>query len=332
MVSHDANFSDEQHQLAEVSGDLFGSVNPTARLRELWDGEAPRDRKVWQQLAELGLTGIGVPGRHGGMDGGPADLVMVLEQAGRHLLPEPLADTVAVIAPTLVEGGGDLAATWLPRIAAGDAIGALSFDGMPHVLDVDEADLILVERQNTVWIAEAVPDAQRIRSEDGSRRRFRRPKLTGTMLGGTELLEDARTRAIAASAAQLVGVMDAMVEQCVAYAKVRQQFGTPIGAFQAVQHKLASMFVLVESARGASRHAARVLHRGDDARHAAHVAKAAAADAHRVVNAEALQIFAGIGFTWEHDLHLWLKRGLALEVEHGGAREHRRALVALLLD
>ncbi len=333
MVTRDANFSDEQHQLADVAGDLFSSINPTSRLRALWDGEAPRDRKVWLQLAELGLTGIGLPARHGGMEGGPADLVMVLEQAGRCLLPEPLAETVAVIAPTLVDAGGDLAATWLPRIAAGEAIGALAFDGMPHVLDVDDADLILVERQNTVWIAEGGAAATRVRSEDGTRRRFRRPELTGTMLGGADLLEAARTRAVAASAAQLVGLMDALVVQCVDYAKIRQQFDTPIGAFQAIQHKLATMFVLVESARGAARHAARTLHRGGkDAHEAAHVAKAAAAEAHRLVNAEALQIFAGIGFTWEHDLHLWLKRGLALEVEHGGAREHRRALASHLLD
>ncbi len=335
-VGRDANFTDEQHQLAEVAGDLFAQVTPTTRVRELWDAEGPRDRKAWEQLAELGLAGIGVPDRFGGMEGGPADLVMVLEQAGRHLVPEPLDLTVAVAVPVLVAAGGSAATTWLPRIARGEAVATLALDGMPLVRDLDDADLVLVERSNTLWLVEGpvpVDDELRVRSEDGARRLFRRPELTGSMLGGQDLVELARTRATAANAALLVGVMDALVEQCVDYAKVRQQFGQPIGAFQAVQHKLATMFVEVESARGAVRHAARLLHRDDPGvQDAVHVAKAAAATAHRLVNGEALQAFAGIGFTWEHDLHLWLKRGLALEQEFGGDRTHRRAVAAGLFD
>ncbi len=334
----DANFTEEQHALAQVAGEVFAAANPPARVRQLGERAEPRDRKVWRQLADVGLTGIGVPEEHGGLGGDAADLALVLEQAGRHLLPEPLTATIAVAVPVLVAAGGDAADHWLPRIAAGDAtatlaIAPLAGDEVPYVLDVDDADIVLVERENTLWLDRPVDDAERVRSEDGTRRRFRRPALRGELLGGREVLEEARMRMLAARAAELVGVADALVDQCVGYAGIRRQFDTPIGAFQAIQHVLANAFVSVESARGAVRHAIRrIALGGDDRHHATHVAAAAAAATHRRVNTDALQVHAGIGFTWEHDLQLWLKRGLSLEAELGPVRRHREALAAKLFD
>ncbi|MFT5222833.1 MAG: alkylation response protein AidB-like acyl-CoA dehydrogenase [Glaciecola sp.] len=326
-MPRDANYSDEQHQLAQVCDGLFASINPTSRVRALWGAPEPRERLVWKQIAQVGLTGIGVPESLGGIGGDANDLVMVLEAVGRHLVPEPVAATVAVMVPTLVSVGGAVADEWLPRLLAGEATATLSFAQNPHLMDADDADLILVERESTLWLDTRVPHAVRLRSEDGSRRVFARPDLRGQMLGGADLLEEARMRSTAATAAELVGVCDALVEQCVQYARVRTQFGTAIGGFQAIQHLLANMFVAVESARGAVRHAARRLAAAEsDAGHAASIAKAAAAKAHRRVNTDALQLFGGIGFTWEHDLHLWLKRGLALEAQDGTERDHRRRI------
>ena len=332
-TTRDANFTDEQHQLAEVASELFATVNPSSRVRALGEEPGARDRKVWKRLAEMGLTGIGVPVEQGGMGGDARDLVMVLEQAGRHLLPEPLAATVAVAVPVLAASDDPDAGDLLAAIGSGESLATISFEDVPHVLDVDDAELVLAERENTLWLDGPAAEATRLRTEDASRRAFTRPDLRGRLLGTADLLAEARLRSTAATAAELVGVCAGLLDQCVDYAKVRRQFDTPIGAFQAVQHVLADLFVAVESARGAVRHAARAVALGtEDRRLAVHIAKAAANDAHERVNRDALQVFGGIGFTWEHDLHLWLKRGLALAAQDGHAREHRAAVAAALLD
>jgi alkylation response protein AidB-like acyl-CoA dehydrogenase len=133
--------------------------------------------------------------------------------------------------------------------------------------------------------------------------------------------------AAAATAAELVGVADGMFQQTVEYAKVREQFGRKIGSFQAVQHKLAETFLMVESAKAAVYYAAYALAKDlpDAAVHVS-VAKAYAGDAERKANYESLQLHGGIGFTWEHDLHLWLKRGRALEAAYGDSDWHRRRI------
>src|SRR4029077_1526439 len=128
-------------------------------------------------------------------------------------------------------------------------------------------------------------------------------------------------------AAELVGVAGAMLDTTVAYVQQREQFGRKVGSFQAVQHKLAEVLLLVESARNAVYYAAYALaNELPDARVAVSVAKAYAGDAERRANQEALQLHGGIGFTWEHDLHLWLKRGRALEMQYGDADWHRRRI------
>jgi alkylation response protein AidB-like acyl-CoA dehydrogenase len=135
------------------------------------------------------------------------------------------------------------------------------------------------------------------------------------------------------AAALLNGVALALLDQTLAYVKVRQQFGVPVGSFQAVKHKLASVYSTLESSRAAAQLAAHALATDQpDADTACLVAKAAAAQAEFLANDEALQCHAGIGFTWEHDLHFWLKRGRALEHVFGSAREHRAAIAAALLD
>lgn len=330
-----AGFSDEQLALRDVASDLFDKVNPPSRIRELSDGRR-RDRDVWHQLAQVGLTAIGVPEEHGGLGGDARDLVLVLEQAGRTCLPEPLVETVATVVPTLVAAGGDTAATWLPRLAVGEATATVWFEDTPFVADADDADVTVVEQDGELFLVErgGLTDLRQVTTEDGTRRLFRaEPDLSGAVrLGGADLADEAATRLVGAVSAVLVGVCQRLLDESVAYAKVRRQFDVPIGSFQAVQHKLASMFVAVESARGAVRHGARRIALGaDDATHAARVAKAAAGEASRLVNAEALQIHGGIGFTWEHDLHLWLKRGLALETAHGDTRTQRRMIAGDLL-
>jgi alkylation response protein AidB-like acyl-CoA dehydrogenase len=272
------------------------------------------------------------------MGGDEVDLALVLEEAGRACLPEPLVETVAVAVPLLAEAGTDeQRREWLPRIAGGDAIVSVQLGGAPFAVDADVADLLLIE-----WAAElyAVPRGRftttRVRSEDGTRRLFEVDADMTTemsMAGGQLEAGEALRRGAAASAAVLNGIAGRLLEMTLVHVKSRKQFDRPVGSFQAVKHKLAGAHVMVESSRAAAWYAAYALARKlPDRLVAASVAKAAAGEAERVANTEALQCHGGIGFTWEHDLHLWLKRGKALEAAYGSAAEHRRKLAEHVFD
>jgi alkylation response protein AidB-like acyl-CoA dehydrogenase len=330
------DFSDEQYAIRDVAREVFEREWSPARLRERWDSPEPGDGRVWKALAEIGILGLTVPEDHGGLGGNEIDLVLVLEEAGRAGIPDPLVETVAVAAPLLAgRAGDDIAAGWLDRIASGDAVATVQLAGIPYAVEADVADFVLLQRADELHL---VPKervrATRVVSEDRARRLFtvKAGVSPETQVSSeSAAVESAVARGAGATASVLNGVSLRLLEMSVAHVKDRHQFGRPIGSFQAVKHKLATMHVAVESARSAAWYAAYALATGrPDAVLAAHVAKAAAADASALVNGEALQLHGGIGFTWEHDLHLWLKRGKALEAAYGSAGEHRRAVAAHL--
>ncbi|MBW3661703.1 MAG: acyl-CoA/acyl-ACP dehydrogenase [Actinobacteria bacterium] len=334
--------TEEQHALREMARDLFAAASPPKRLRALWDGE-DRGRDVWKRLADAGLTGLTVPQEHGGGGGGFREVVLVLGEAGYAALPEPLLETVAVGVPLLTEiarlaeetPGGAWAHGWLERIAAGDAIVTVQLGGAPYVVDADVADLLLTEIEGSLF---ALTDfgAEPVVTEDRARRLFDAHAIVDSRSAVTHrpaILEPARDRGAVGTAALQTGIARRLLDTTVEYARTRQQFGQPIGAFQAVQHQLADVHVALTAAGGAVWHAAGAIDDdGPDRAHAAAVAKAAANDAASLANRVALQLHGGIGFTWEHDLHLWLKRGLALQQAYGSAREHRRRIAADLFD
>ena len=323
-------FTDEQAALREMSRDMFATLYPPSRLRELWEG-AERDPQAWRTMAGAGLTGLLIPQEQGGFGGTAVDLLVVLEEAGGALVPDPLADTAAVAVAGLLDAPQAVAQRWLPAIASGDALVAVQLDGQPFVGDADMADLLLVQRGDRLEAVDRDGFAcTRVQTEDRTRRLFAVDPGAGTPAGpAAPALRIGRL----ATAAQLNGIAAALLEQTLAYAKVREQFGVPIGSFQAVKHKLASVFATLESSRAAAQLAALALATDQpDADTACLVAKAHAARAQALANTEALQCHAGIGFTWEHDLHFWLKRGRALEHAFGSPREHRAAIAAALLD
>jgi alkylation response protein AidB-like acyl-CoA dehydrogenase len=327
----DFDFSPEQYMLRDTVRDLLRRECTPAEVRAAWASPTGRSQERWRKLAELGVVGLTIPEEHGGAGMDEVDLVLVLEEAGRSLLPEPLLETTAVGAPLLARAGSDaLRSRWLPRIASGEAGVTVGLAGSPYVADAT-ADLVILEREGALHaVTQDRLTLQPLRSMDGARRLF---AVTAELGDDTVLStspEDARwafDHAAAATAAELVGVAGAMLDMTVGYVKQREQFGRKIGSFQAVQHKLAETLMLVESARAAVYYAAWALATdAPDASIAASVAKAYASDAERRANAEALQLHGGIGFTWEHDLHLWLKRGKALELQHGDADLHRRRI------
>ena len=327
----DFDFSSEQYMLRDTVRDLLRRECTPEAVRAAWASDSGRSPQRWRKLAELGVVGLTVAEEHGGAGMDEVDLVLILEEAGRSVLPEPLLETTAVAAPLLQRAGSDaLRAQWLPRIAAGDATVTVGLAGSPYVADAT-ADLVVLERDGALHaVTQDRLTVRPLRSVDGARRLFAVTAELGDDTVLSSSAADARwafDHAAAATAAELVGVAGAMLDMTVAYVKQREQFGRRIGSFQAVQHKLAETLLLVESARAAVYYAAWALANDTpDASVAASVAKAYASDAERRANAEALQLHGGIGFTWEHDLHLWLKRGKALELQYGDADRHRRRI------
>ena len=325
------DFSEEQYMLRDAVRDFLSKESTPTEIRRIWDDPTGRSPQRWKKLAELGVVGLAIPEEFGGAGMNEVDLVLALEEAGRALLPEPLLESAAVAGPLLARAGTDAQkAEWLPKLASGDAVFSVGLAGQPYVQDAT-ADVVILERDGELHAAtQDRLTLTPLKSIDGARRLF---KVTAELDDATRMgpaegnAAWAFDHAAAATAAELVGIAGAMLEMTVAYAKEREQFGRKIGSFQAVQHKLAETYLLVESARNAAYYAAYALAEDlpDTSIHVS-VAKAFAADAERRANYEALQIHAGIGFTWEHDLHLWLKRGRALEAQYGDADWHRRRI------
>ena len=330
-------FTDDQRDLIAGARELFAGESTPAVVRAAWESEHGLDRRLWKAMADLGLVGLTVPEEHGGLGLDEVDLVGILEEAGRAIVPAPLLETTAVAVPLLVEAGTpEQQAAWLPRIAVGEAVAAVRLGGEPLVVAADVADVLLLEVDGALH---AVP-RDRVRlvaqpSIDPSRRLFAVEAdvdASTRMEGGDAEAARAFERGAAGTAALLDGIGARLVELSVAFALEREQFGRPVGSFQAVKHLLAETVLRTETARAASWYAAyAIAHDQPDLEEAVSIAKSNSTDAERLANTNALQVHAGIGFTWEHDLHLWLKRGKALEGTYGTASWHRARIAGRIL-
>ena len=361
----DFAFTDEQDALREgVRTVLDTECSPDAlRAFELADedGRAELARNRWAVLAELGAPALVVPEAADGLGLGDVDLVGVLEEAGRACLPEPLLETAALAAPTLAAllpdpaaaaalaalveddasfavGGVDVTADGLVSPTTVSADGTLR---TPRVVGArDVAILLLACRDaDSGWQLHAVPAASCTvhpmpalsSSRDLSIVHW--PLDSDTLLAygvaaeaAVSLLAD---RAAAGSAALLLGLADRMLAMTAVYAKERHQFGKPIGSFQAVKHHLADARVALEFARPATYRAAWSLATAQPTlSHDASMAKAMASDAADLAARVALQVHGAIGYTWECDLHFFMKRTWALSRAWGDAATHRRLVLA----
>jgi alkylation response protein AidB-like acyl-CoA dehydrogenase len=331
----DFDFTEEQYALRDTARDFFAGECPPSRVRARW-GDERHDNALWRKMADTGFVGLTVPEAHGGLGLDEVDLTLILHEAGRAALSDPLLETTAIAAPLLVEAGTEAQqAQWLPRIATGEAVVTVQLDGARLAVDADVAQLLLLERDGQLH---AVPrerfQATRQPCLDGARRVFTVEAETGDdtrMAGGAEAAAKAFDRGAAGTAAILGGISERLLEMTVAYVIQREQFGRPVGSFQAVKHKLAETMLLTEPSKAATWYAAYAIACDlDDRSEAASVAKSFATQAAAKASAEALQCHGGIGFTWEHDLHLWLKRGKALESSYGTAAAHRARLAEVV--
>jgi alkylation response protein AidB-like acyl-CoA dehydrogenase len=337
----DFGFDEDQLLFQTSVRDFLAKECTPEHVRAGWASETGRSPELWARLSALGVPGLLVPEAHGGMGLGEVDAVLVHEELGRAACAEPVVPTAAVAVPLLVEldrpGLSDL---WLERIAAGEAIAGVLCAPSPFVADAHVARLLLLQHGDEVHALE--PEQATLAGEDAddpSRRLF---SVAWTPRAQTRVAEGARGRALWAAAldrgalaasAQALGVCERLIELAAHYAGQRRQFGRPIGSFQAVKHMLANCKVALEYARPVVQRAAWSAARGDPGR-ALHVsmAKLAACGAATATARAALQVHGALGYTWEHDLHIWMRRAWSLEQEFGRSAFHRARVEQAILS
>lgn len=328
----DFTFTEEQRMFAETAKTLLADTCASARLRELMASDAPRDAARWQAIADNGLTQVLLPESVGGLGLAETDFALIAEAAGYAALPEPLVESAGVAAPML-------AAVFPEAPALGDpaATVAIQHPLNPFVADADQASLLLLNFKGETHVVEpAEVSLVRERSIDPFRRLFRvdwAPQRRTQMSQDPGLWDQALDRGALFAAAQGLGLAQRAVDLAAAYAKERTQFGKPIGSYQAVKHHLASAQVKIEFARPVVQAAAADIARADaHARARVSHAKIVALEAADVAARTALQAHGAMGYSWEVDVHLFVKRALALTYAWGGPAFHRARVAARVFN
>jgi alkylation response protein AidB-like acyl-CoA dehydrogenase len=305
---------DEQRQLAASVHDLLSDADVLSVARSWAAGDPAPGRELVARLAKVGVCGLAVPERFGGLGAGPVELVVVFEVLGRHAVPGPLVESFAVV-PAVLEGL-PVAGEWLPGLTKGDLATVTVAPHVPHALDADTAVVFVVDGR-TVYKGLV---GNRRDSVDSTRRLFEvdRGEPLGVAGQGFDL-------GVLCVAAQLVGLGRGLLDQASAYVRTRRQFGRPVGEFQAVKHQLANVLVALEFARPLV-HAAAVTRTPRDVS----AAKVASAGAAYLAARTALQVHGAVGYTLEYDLGRRLTKVRALREAWGTRSWHRaRVLEAL---
>ncbi len=360
-------FSEEQETLREFVRNFLEEKSPEADVREQMDTENGFDPDVWQQMSEqMGLQSLIIPEEFGGQGFGYVELIVILEEMGRALLCAPFFSSVVLAANTLIHCGDETAkGELLPQIAGG-TIATLAFteengkwdesgiamqasesengftlDGSKmYVLDGNTAEIILVAARtaNGVSLFRVDADADgltrtSLATMDQTRKQSKLDfsGTPATLIGeegkGWDTLSTVLDLAAVGLAAEQVGGAQMCLDMAVEYAKVRVQFGRPIGSFQAIKHKCADMLLEVESAKSAAYYAGWcAAEMNDELPSTASLAKAYCSEAYFHAAAENIQIHGGIGFTWEHPAHLYFKRAKSSELLFGDPTYHRELL------
>ena len=280
-------FTDDQLAFRDAARDLLEKECPPHAVRAAWDNEDGRVPGLWEKLVEMGLFELD-----------EVDSVLVLEETGRACVPEPVVEA------------------W----ACGMPNATLSVTGTPFALYADSVEVVVVQRGTDLVRATV---GERRASFDGSRRLFDvRPTDDVLPLEVAVVGE----RAAVAAAAQLVGLAQHMLDMSVAYVSQREQFGKPVGSFQAVKHHLADAALRLEFARPCVHRAAWSMEPTDVS-----LAKAQASEAALLAARKALQVHGAIGYTVEYDLHMWMKRAWALAACWGDAAWHRARITDAVL-
>jgi alkylation response protein AidB-like acyl-CoA dehydrogenase len=346
------DLSDDQVALRDGARDLLDDLASPPQVRAVVDGGGGVDGELWSAMSAQGWPLVALGEEQGGLGLGAVEVTVLLEEIGRHAAPAPVASTVLAL-DALTAGG----ATELVERLAGGAIGCVAWSRRRDALRVSERpDVRLTGRADPVPYApsaavavivaqsEAGPGLYAVDLDEVGRPprepAMDRTRETGWLdldatpairLGGADAVDRLLEHGAVYSCAEMLGGAARVLDLAVEYAKDRVQFDRPIGSFQAVKHRCADMLVDVEGMRSTTYWAAWCLAAGDpEGAVAASTAKIWCGDASKRVMASALQVHGGIGFTWEHDLHLFLKRAQLDQLAFGDSSFHRERLAALL--
>ncbi|HSF02285.1 MAG TPA: acyl-CoA dehydrogenase family protein [Solirubrobacterales bacterium] len=326
----DFGFNDEQQAIKETARELLAKRSPFEKVREAAESRA-YDDALWDEIRGLGWPGIAISQEHGGQGLGTVELAILCEELGYACAPTPFLSNAS--AGLLIEhaGSDEQRQRWLPGIASGEGRGAAAFEPRSNDLVPDAvgaAVLVLNDGDGAALVEAADAEIEPVELVDATRVYARVQDSGGDPLPGD--IEAAADRSLVALAAELTGIAQRAMEMAIDYAKERQQFDRPIGAYQAVSHRCAGMLYEVEEARSLTYYAAWC---ADDEPGslplASSMAKARASDAAWRVTNDALQVLGGIGFTWEHDLHFLLKRAKVDAELLGDPRMHRERVATL---
>jgi alkylation response protein AidB-like acyl-CoA dehydrogenase len=326
----DFTFTEDQLLFQASVQDFLTNEITAERIRASWDSDSGRDDALWDQLTELGLTGITVPEEYAGLGMSELDFVLLAQESGYVALPEPLVHVTLVAVPMLREIGGELAAHWLPKIASGKAKVVVGLEQNLVVEDAHIADLLLLQRGDALLAA--MPEQvtlQHNESIDPSRKLFSVEVATGAATVATgeqaaSLVSNALNRGALGCAAQALGLAQRMIDLTVQYTSERHQFGKPIGSFQAVKHQMANVAVALEYAKAPTHRAAyAIAMQHEIASHAVSHAKLVACEAANLAAKNCHQAHGAMGYTWEMDLHIFMKKAWAMSNTWGDAGFHK---------
>ncbi len=321
------SFTSDQLEFAAGLRDMLEREFTASHLRAVWDDNSGHDQKLWARLAEMGVLSMMLPEADGGLGGDYVDTVLLIEELGRAAVPGPVFETMTVGALALA--GTALAA----GVAGGRTPVTAVLMGERYVPHAPTAAILLMAVENEVHAIENPSFSdEALDGIDGGRRLSR---LADTASGGIVLAAD-RDRLVDAGAlaasAYLLGLSSRMLAIAGDYARDRRQFGQPIGAFQAVKHLMADALLKVEFARPAIYRAAwSFANDTPDRARDVSMAKALASDAALKAARSALQVHGAIGYTWECDLQLYMKKAWALAPAWGSASSHRRRVADAVL-
>ena len=345
--------SEEQELLQESVRTFVAGECPVASLRAFFDGDADHDADLWRGIAELGLAGLLVPEAYGGAGMEVLELALVAEALGEGAVPSPfLGHSLATLALAL-GGSEEQKRAWLPRLAAGSAIGSVALceesgdwepgafrarasDGRVagakvFVEAASRADLVVVgvAGGGLVLVESGAPGANTTPIDTLDRtRRLHRLDLDGApcdaLPGGAAAAPRVRDAGLLLLAADAFGAATRLIQMTIEYTKVREQFDTPLAQFQSVKHQIANMATDAELCRGLLWYAAHAFdHIEGDAERSAALAKAHITDRAMQVARDAVELHGGIGFTWECDVHMWFKRTMFDRAFLGTPAVHR---------
>ena len=350
-----AVLNEEQEMLRDMAREWTKNEHPVGAWRKVRDAGQPFDADAWGEMGEMGWAGIIIPEVHGGTDFGWLSLGLVIEELGKSLAASPLVAS-ALAASAIVLGGSDeQKAEYLPRLATGELIGTLAFDEGPRhtglnvgtsvhdgrltgtkafVHEASRAGLFIVLAQDGVYLVEkgkglSLSKRAMVDMRDHAEIDFNDAPVQKLTAGGDDLAQKILDRARVLTAAEMLGMCQAVFDTTLDYLKQRVQFNQVLSSFQALQHRMADLFTELEMARSAVEGGLQAIDSGFAVSEAATLAKARANDALHLISREGVQLHGGIGMTDEYDVGFFLKRARVLEAAWGSSSHLRDRYAAM---